>query len=405
MEEPSVGNDAVVEPVGSQALVVYDAAIAEANIAGGAGPTAIRVNTGNFFYNAATYKVRDELIQWCKGEALKAGFTMVIEKSDNGSNRRKAFFILGCERGGEYKEPKRKGNRDDTATRKCQCPFRLRGYFLATHEWRLSVVCGEHNHEMAKNLEGHILAGRLKPEEKEHVQELTRNLVQPKNILHNLKERNKESKTNMKQIYNIRQKYKNDLRGEYFELQQLLKCLEEHRYFHKIRTVGESSTVQDIFWAHPDSVKLLNTFPTVLLMDSTYKTNIEILLSRSHTDYLKQWHFILVGLVCRIHNQYGRKSVEQFHTIRMCPKNILYGRRLTNRSNFVEVYVLFKTLQKLLKFKKLTPKVNFVFLPDVVNLLHIGLAILIHVLQVVQNVLWLHQIPSKLLHMLLFLGF
>jgi alpha-glucosidase len=77
----------------------------------------------------------------------------------------------------------------------------------------------------------------------------------------------------MKQIYNIRQKYKNDLRGEYSELQQLLKCLEEHRYFHKIRTVGESSTVQDIFWAHPDSVKLLNTFPTVLLMDSTYKTN------------------------------------------------------------------------------------------------------------------------------------
>jgi hypothetical protein len=193
MEEPSVGNDVDVAPVGSQALVVYDAAIAEANIAGGAGPTAIRVNTGNFFYNAATYKVRDELIQWCKGEALKAGFTMVIEKSDNGSNRRKAFFILGCERGGEYKEPKRKGNRDDTATRKCQCPFRLRGYFLATHEWRLSVVCGEHNHEMAKNLEGHILAGRLKPEEKEHVQELTRNLVQPKNILNNLKERNKET--------------------------------------------------------------------------------------------------------------------------------------------------------------------------------------------------------------------
>jgi alpha-glucosidase len=32
-------------------------------------------------------------------------------------------------------------------------------------------------------------------------------------------------------------------------------------------------TLQDIFWAHPDSFKLFNTFPTVLLMVSTYKTN------------------------------------------------------------------------------------------------------------------------------------
>jgi hypothetical protein len=119
MEELSVGNDVVAAPAGSHALVIYDAAIVEANIAEVGGPSAIRVNTGNYFYNAATYKVRDELIQWCKGEALKAGFTMVIEKSDNGSNKRKAYFILGCERGGEYKESKRKGKRDDTATRKC----------------------------------------------------------------------------------------------------------------------------------------------------------------------------------------------------------------------------------------------------------------------------------------------
>jgi len=31
--------------------------------------------------------------------------------------------------------------------------------------------------------------------------------------------------------------------------------------------------VSDIFWTHPDLVKLLNAFSIVLLMDSTYKTN------------------------------------------------------------------------------------------------------------------------------------
>jgi len=31
--------------------------------------------------------------------------------------------------------------------------------------------------------------------------------------------------------------------------------------------------VSDIFWTHPDSVKLLNAFSFALLMDNTYKTN------------------------------------------------------------------------------------------------------------------------------------
>jgi len=31
--------------------------------------------------------------------------------------------------------------------------------------------------------------------------------------------------------------------------------------------------VSDIFWTHPNSLKLLNAFSNILLMDSTYKTN------------------------------------------------------------------------------------------------------------------------------------
>ncbi|MCI15321.1 protein FAR1-RELATED SEQUENCE 10-like, partial [Trifolium medium] len=163
------------------------------------------VNTTNYFFNCEKYKVRDEMIEWCKKEAVKAGFTMVIEKSNSGSYRRKNYFVLGCSRGGAYKERTRKLKKEDTATRKNACPFRLRGYFLASQECNLSVVCGEHNHELSKNLEGHTLAGRLKPAENECVHELSRNLVAPKNILSTLKGQNPESKTSMKQIYNARQ--------------------------------------------------------------------------------------------------------------------------------------------------------------------------------------------------------
>ncbi|GAU37262.1 hypothetical protein TSUD_319160 [Trifolium subterraneum] len=226
IDEPAIEQANVVEPDVEQPNVV--------------------VNTGNYFFQCEKYKVRDEMIEWCRKEATKAGFTIVIGKSDNGGNRRKPYFLLSCSRGGVYKENKRKLKKQDTATKTLKCSFRLRGYFLASQEWKLSVVCGEHNHEMAKTLEGYTLAGRLKPEEKECVQELTRNLVPPKNILTTLKGRNPESKTNMKQVYNARERTVGD---------------------------GESKTIQDFFWAHPESVKLLNTFPTVLMMDSTYKTN------------------------------------------------------------------------------------------------------------------------------------
>ncbi|KAI5395113.1 hypothetical protein KIW84_061638 [Lathyrus oleraceus] len=39
------------------------------------------------------------------------------------------------------------------------------------------------------------------------------------------------------------------------------------------RKRDDSKVVREIFWAHPDSVKLSNIFPIVLVMDNTYKTN------------------------------------------------------------------------------------------------------------------------------------
>jgi len=44
-------------------------------------------------------------------------------------------------------------------------------------------------------------------------------------------------------------------------------------YLHWCRCNQGTNVVQDLFWTHPDSVKLLNSFNIVLMMDSTYKTN------------------------------------------------------------------------------------------------------------------------------------
>jgi len=57
------------------------------------------------------------------------------------------------------------------------------------------------------------------------------------------------------------------------ELQYLILKLVEHKYVYYTRCNSNEITLEDIFFAHPESIKLLNTFPTILVVDSTYKTN------------------------------------------------------------------------------------------------------------------------------------
>ncbi|XP_024626634.1 protein FAR1-RELATED SEQUENCE 5-like [Medicago truncatula] len=66
----------------------------------------------------------------------------------------------------------------------------------------------------------------------------------------------------------------NSKRDDLTEMKFLISKLKENGYAYYIREKCESKTVQDLFWTHPTSVKLFNNFPTVLIMDSMYKTNL-----------------------------------------------------------------------------------------------------------------------------------
>ena len=55
-------------------------------------------------------------------------------------------------------------------------------------------------------------------------------------------------------------------------MQQLMKFLERDQYIHWHKLKDED-VVRDIFWCHPDVVKLTNACNLVFLIDSTYKTN------------------------------------------------------------------------------------------------------------------------------------
>lgn len=162
------------------------------------------VEVENQFKNEQEFEFHDHMLQWIRAEAFKMRFGVVIEISDNGSDRRCAFVTITCERSGKYRPPLRNFKQDDTSSRKCECPFNLHGYMLANKKLRFNVICDLHNNDMCERLVGHPIVCRLMPEEKECVADMTLNLVQPKNMLATLKHKRPKNISNIKQVYNIR---------------------------------------------------------------------------------------------------------------------------------------------------------------------------------------------------------
>ncbi|KAH1192978.1 hypothetical protein GmHk_19G054109 [Glycine max] len=195
-------------------------------------------------------------------------------RSDTNTSMRgmTSFVLIGCERSGHYRSRKKDFVRRDTGSRKCGCPFKLRGKpVVGGQGWMVKLMCGSHNHELAKSLVGHPYAGRLTKDEKTIVVDMTKSMVKPRNILLTLKEQNVNSCTTIKQIYNARSAYHSSIRGNDTEMQHLMKLLERDQ-------LKDEDVVRDILWCHPDVVKLCNTCNLVFLIDSTYKTNRDDIL-------------------------------------------------------------------------------------------------------------------------------
>ncbi|XP_006575960.1 uncharacterized protein [Glycine max] len=92
-----------------------------------------------------------------------------------GSRGKTSFVLIGCERSGKYKGRKKEFIRRDTGTRKCGSPFKIRGKPMHGGEgWAVKLICGIHNHELAKTLVGHPYVGRLTDDEKNIIADMTK---------------------------------------------------------------------------------------------------------------------------------------------------------------------------------------------------------------------------------------
>lgn len=89
---------------------------------------------------------------------------MVIVKNMSflGGNGKKPRIIFTCEISGVYKGPTnikekpKKKRIKQTDIKKCNCPFTLKGHKMPSNDhWMVKVICGMHNHIVARHLKGY----------------------------------------------------------------------------------------------------------------------------------------------------------------------------------------------------------------------------------------------------------
>ena len=186
--------------------------------------------------------------------------------ANTGVRGRASFLLIVYERSGEYRLKNKDLVRTCTGSRKCGCPFKLRVKpVLGGEGWMMKLIYGTHNHETAKSFVGHPYAGRLIKDEKIGVANKTKSMVKQRNILLTLKKHNVNSYTTIKQIYNAKNAYCSSIRGSNSEKQQLVMLLDRDQYIHWHRLKDEN-VVRDLFWSHPNAVKLTNSCNLVFFL-------------------------------------------------------------------------------------------------------------------------------------------
>ena len=214
------------------------------------------------------FATRDDILQWGRSVAYENEFVAVIMRSDTntGIRGRTSFVLIGCERNDQYRSRKKHFVRRDTGSRKCGCPFKLCGKPVVEGQgWMVKLTCGSHNHELAKSLVGHPYAEQLTKDEKIIIADMTKSMVKPRNIMLTLKQHNANSCTTIKQIYNASSAYRSSIRRSDIEMQHLMKLIEWDQYIHWHRLKDED-VVHDIFWCHPNTVKLCNACNLLLIL-------------------------------------------------------------------------------------------------------------------------------------------
>ncbi|KAI5676693.1 hypothetical protein M9H77_07643 [Catharanthus roseus] len=145
---------------------------------------------------------------------------------------------------------------------------------MATSEnWQLFVHNGRHNHKIAIYNHSHSQAARLTEEQLQLNEQFRKSHVPPRNILRFFREQDIGCAISAEKIYNVVAKIKKDRMQGRNTVEEVICLSAQWDYTVFYRNREGSYVLSDIVVAHPTSIAMIRTWPYVLIMDTTYKTN------------------------------------------------------------------------------------------------------------------------------------
>ncbi|KAI5680867.1 hypothetical protein M9H77_02094 [Catharanthus roseus] len=154
------------------------------------------------------------------------------------------------------------------------------------------------------------IAAGLTEEQLQQTEQFRKSHVPPRNILRFLREQEVSCAVSAQKIYNVIAKIKrNQMQGRN-TVEEVL-CLSAKRgytVFH--RNLEERNVLSDIVVAHPTSIAMIRTWPYVLIMDTTYKTN------KYNMPLLEAVGMTLTGKNLTVENQAGLSLLPVQHMVK-----------------------------------------------------------------------------------------
>ncbi|XP_074265793.1 uncharacterized protein LOC141588240 [Silene latifolia] len=212
------------------------------------------VNYNHLFETVTCFASRDEAFEWAQKIAFDNGFALI--KASNGAKNRKQPELLG-------------------SYFRCSRANDINGKELIVWNILTSEKGGYHNHKVTKYKDGHRHFAGLNAEEKEFVRQQVRASISPRDIKNGLHQRTPDKpQPTSTQIYSVVNKFRREVRGTRNTARQMLAVAVAANYMEWHKTDSETKELSHVFMAHPEAVKLFRAYPHVVLIDSTYKTNV-----------------------------------------------------------------------------------------------------------------------------------
>ncbi|XP_021736434.1 uncharacterized protein LOC110702983 [Chenopodium quinoa] len=234
------------------------------------------VNYSANFVTDTFFPTFDDAVKWADAVAINLGF-ILVKSSYNKTRDGRPYRYLRCDRGRNSK-PRDLENaiRMDTKTKAYGFPSYIKIYYeFIIDSWKIRAkndATGTHNHPMIVYQEGHRKISGLSSDAKKVVRDMTKSKVTPCNIMAAIAEQFPNDHPNIRIIYNCR----NDLRTEMSDgrgvVHQFIHLARQSQYIYWVMS-DDLGVLQHAFMMHPITVNILRTYPYVIGMDSTYKTN------------------------------------------------------------------------------------------------------------------------------------